>query len=144
VFWDGFLINLYSNLRGGATLAALFPLLHVAVGLGLTYSTLCGFVNRTHIIVTGDSLRVSHGPLPWWGNRTIPADELAQLYCEERIKSGRNGQSATYYLNALLKDGRKVKLLSGLPEPDQALFIEQRVEERMGIVDVEVGGEYQS
>ena len=39
------------------------------------------------------------------------------------------------------KDGELVKLLAGLPEAEQALFIEQAIETRLHIDDVEVAGE---
>jgi hypothetical protein len=39
------------------------------------------------------------------------------------------------------KDEALVKLLGGLPEAEQALFIEQTIETRLRIDDVEVAGE---
>ncbi len=140
--WDSFLFSWYGMaLRAEGPivwLVVLFPLLHVAAGVGLTYSTLAGFFNRTVLRVTDAELDIRHGPLPWPGNRRVAAGDLKQLFCEERV--GNKG-SKSYHLSALRGDGSKLRLLT-LPAPDQALFIEQRVEERLGIADVEVGGEY--
>jgi hypothetical protein len=47
----------------------------------------------------------------------------------------------TYNVCAVLKGGQRVTLLSSLPEIDQALFVEQAVEEYLGIEDRPVGGE---
>jgi hypothetical protein len=142
VFWDGFLAFWYSIALGSngpiVWLPVLFPILHVAAGVGLTYSTIAGFFNRTVLRVSDAGLEVRHGPLPWYGNRRIAADDLTQLFCEEVV--GSKG-SKNYYLSALRGDGSKLRLLT-VPSPDQALFIEQRVEERLGIADAEVGGEY--
>jgi predicted Zn finger-like uncharacterized protein len=142
VAWDSFLVFWYSAVGGAPWLFYVFPLLFVAVGAGLTYFTICGFVNRTTIRLADGRLTIQHGPLPWPGNRTIPADELSQLFCEERISRNRNGTSSSFCLSAVYKTGRKVRLLPGLAEPEQGLFIEQRLEERLGIVDVAIAGEY--
>jgi hypothetical protein len=142
LFWDSSLVLWYAKLlRGGpgAIGLAFFPLLHVAAGVFLTYSTICGFFNRTRIAVQNGILSIRHGPFPWPGNQTISVAELHQLFCEEIV--GRRG-GREYRLCALLKTGRKAPLLRGLAEADQALFIEQALESRLGIVDVPVAGEY--
>jgi predicted Zn finger-like uncharacterized protein len=144
IFWDGFLVVWYANVfhhgvNKGSLVGALFPLIHVTAGVFLTYTTLCGFVNRTRIAVKDGVLSIWHGPLPWRGNRAIAVEDLAQLYCQEHV--GNKG-SRSYSLNALLKDGDKVRLIRSLSEPDQALYVEQVLEKRLGIVDVAVAGEY--
>ncbi len=141
VVWDSFLVFWYSMaLRAGAPwIMVVFPIAHLAVGVGLTYSTLCGFVNRTRIAVEGGRLSIGHGPLPWRGNRVLETQALDQLFCEEKI--GSKG-SKSYVLSALLKGGEKVVLLKSLPEADQALYIEALLEDRLGIVDVPVAGEF--
>jgi hypothetical protein len=141
IAWDSFLINWYATvLRHGAPLiAGVFPIVHLAVGVGLTYYTLCGFVNRTRIAVEAGQLVVRHGPLPWKGNRALEANNLDQLFCEENVSSKG---ARTYSLNARMKSGEKVVLLKSLPEADQALYIEQLFEDRLGIVDVPVAGEF--
>lgn len=142
--WDGMLVLWYRGLlsagpHGPPLAVGLFPIIHVGAGLFLTYFALCGFVNRTNISVKDGILSVQHGPLPWRGNRRIAVDELAQLFCQEQV--GSKG-SRSYSLHALLKAGDKVPLLRGLTEPDQALYVEQILEKRLGIVDVPVAGEY--
>jgi hypothetical protein len=103
---------------------------------------LCGLVNRTRIVVTSGILTIRHGPLPGLGSRTIPTAELHQLYCEEIEYTDSDGHtSRTYRLNAVLKSGSKVDLLD-LPEADQAHYLEQLIEGRLGIVDAAVDGEY--
>ncbi len=71
VFWDGFLVVWYSAVllapSGIDIVAALFPLLHVAAGVSITYTTVAGFLNTTSIEVRGGRLRLTHGPLPWPG-----------------------------------------------------------------------------
>ena len=66
VVWDGFLVVWYSVVFAGdgPVLMALFPLLHVAVGVGLTYLALAGLLNTTRITILREHLAVKHKPLP--------------------------------------------------------------------------------
>jgi hypothetical protein len=143
VLWDSFIVFWYAMAfhggGGGNPISLLFPIVHVGAGVALTYTALCGFVNRTRISVENGMLTVRHGPLPWPGNRTIATSDVRQLFCAERV--GNKG-SRSYSLNAMLATGPAVPLLKNLNEPDQALYIEQILEKRLGIVDVPVAGEY--
>lgn len=145
VFWVGFLAFWYSTaLSRNAGLAnpmLWFPLLHVAVGLGLTYSALAGFVNRTDVVVGAGEITVRHGPLPWPGGKTVPSSEIVQLYREERASQTRNGRSVRYELNAMAGDGHKVRLLVRVPGPDVALYLEHVIERELGLADRRVPGE---
>ena len=51
VVWDAFLVLWYTMATGPTMplMMKLFPLLHVAAGIGLTYYTLAGFLNRTSV-----------------------------------------------------------------------------------------------
>lgn len=144
IVWNTFLVGWYAAVTAADAplLFKLFPILHVAVGVGLTYSVVCGFVNRTRIAADGETLTVRHGPLPWPGAREIPARELAQLYTIEKVSQSRNGESRDYRVQARLRSGADVKLVSGLAGVEQALFIEQELEAFLGITDEVVPGEY--
>ncbi len=143
IVWDGFLFVWYNiALSRGEWLMVLFPVLHVLAGLGLTYSTLAGFLNSTRIEVRRDQLTIRHGPLPWRGNRTLPGRSLTQLYGEEVIQRSEGQRTGTVYnLVALDKEGRKVKLLTGLEQKELVLYLEQALERRLGIEDAPVEGE---
>lgn len=145
IFWDGFLVVWYSLAFGmnAPLIFKVFPILHVAVGIGLTYFTLALFFNRTVLTVENGLLSVQHGPLPWPGNKTIETSDIDQLYCREKIRHGKNGPQVTYHLNAITTDGRKVDIVSGLDEADQALYLEQRLEEHLRLIDRPVPGELQ-
>ncbi|MFT3775506.1 MAG: hypothetical protein QM820_59925 [Minicystis sp.] len=142
VFWNGFLVFWYRITADAPLIFRLFPLIHVTVGVVMTYRTLAALLNTTRITITDDAVTIRHGPVPWPGNRRIPSADLEQLFVEEQVTQQKNGASRSYHLSAVMKDGAKQRLLSGLPEPDQALFLEQRIEERLRIADTEVGGEY--
>ena len=118
-----------------------FLSLHLAAGVAVAYFTLCLFLNRTRVEIDGDRLRVRHGPLPWPGNRDLGTSELKQLWSRERVTRGKNGTSVTYEVHAALSSGGVVRLLSGLDSPEQALYVEQQLESRLGIRDQPVEGE---
>jgi hypothetical protein len=118
-----------------------FPLGHVAVGVGLTYYTLAGLLNRTTVEVSQGALRVRHAPLPWMRNRVIAGHEISQLFCEEKQWRRRYSTVKRYRLHAIVgHERRRVSLLT-LDDMQQALYLEQRFEQELGIVDRPVPGE---
>lgn len=142
--WDSFLAVWYGaalSTENTPLIALIFPIAHLAVGVGLTYSTLAGFLNRTRIEVNRVRLTIRHGPLPWGGNQELPGRDLKQLYGVEVSRTSKGNTTRTYDLMALDREGRQVKLLSGLDEKDQVLYLEQALERRLGIEDAPVDGE---
>jgi hypothetical protein len=141
--WDGFLIFWYTIATSqDAPLAMLlFPIVHVVVGIGITYFALAGFYNRTLVFVGEGRLTIQHAPLPWPGNKAFQASDLTQLYSEERVIRTRNGTRVKYRLNAITRENKNVALLSNLTAPDQVRFLEHKLEEYLGITDIPVQGE---
>jgi hypothetical protein len=143
LLWDGFLVRWYSEtLAAGDVIMSLIPVFHVAVGLAITYSTLAGLVNTSTLRIDGQRLSVHHHPLPWRGNTELAAHDVMQLYCEPKRSRARG--LYTYALGALLRDGRRTILLSGISSADLPLFLEERAERWMKIVDQPVAGELAS
>ena len=135
LFWFGTAIA-----RGIWPMAA-FGTLHGAVGIGLSYYVLAGYINRTVIKVNRNMLTIKHGPLPWFGNKQLHSHDLAQLYCKECMHRHKNSSSCTYEVHAILKDGQHAKLVTGLDESEQALYLEQEIERFLRIEDQPVRGE---
>jgi len=115
-----------------------------------TYLAITWTLNETTIRVTRDELSLRHHPLPWPGGGAIRVRELAQLHCEEKrmplAKAPEEGeltpQNMIYAVMATLRSGKKRKLVSGLANPEQALYIEQLIEETLGIRDRPMEGEF--
>jgi hypothetical protein len=75
--------------------------------------------------------------VPWRFGRTLRVAEIDQLAC-----CSTTWRSGTYYdLCALARDGSSTTLVSGLPAPQQALYLEQQFERRLRITDRPVPGE---
>ncbi len=150
VVWDGFLLFWYAaalgvgsrtSARGDLPFMLLFPLIHVAVGAGLTYFTLAGILNSTRVAVAGGRLTIRHGPLPWPGNLDQGTGEVRQLFTTQKVTRGKNGETITYELGCLGPGGARKTLLKGMEAVEQALYLEQRLERHLRIEDREVPGE---
>jgi hypothetical protein len=145
LFWDSVLVLWYTLAifaRDTPIFFLVFPILHVMVGVGLTYRVIAGYFNTTRVEVTRRSLSIVHGPLPWKGNHTLEASGLKQLYCKQNVSKGKNdSETITYELKALTRDGQTLTLLDGLEEAQQALYLEDQLERRLGIENVPVPGE---
>lgn len=151
IAWDTFLVFWYSNIgqvgsvsSGFGLMFVLFPIAHVAIGVGLTYYVFAAFVNQTVVSVDAIALSVSHGPLPWIGARTIPRGEVQQLYVERTSSRSENSTSDYYHVNAVTTSGSKVRLLTHVGGADEAAYFEQVIEDRLGIRDEPVAGEFKS
>jgi predicted Zn finger-like uncharacterized protein len=134
IAWNAFLVNWYgiAFAGGGPWIMFVFPIAHVAVGLGVAYGALTNLLNTTVFEIDGQSLRLRHGPIPARGNRELPIDELLQLYTEEH--AGSKG-SKSYALVAAVRSGPAIKLVEGLESREQALYIERAIETHLGILD---------
>jgi hypothetical protein len=141
IAWDAFLIFWYSMAFGGDApwIMVVFPILHVAVGVGLTYFVLAGLLNTTTITADPQELVVRHRPIPWRGNVKYAASQIQQFYVKHD-KSEVNGKK-TFGLYAMLADRQEVKLLSGLLDAGQGQFIERELERHLGIAPAAVKGE---
>jgi hypothetical protein len=148
IAWDAFLLFWYFGPMAGqgGLIFQIFPIAHVAVGIGLTYVVLTGFLNRTLISVRHGKLRISHGPLPWRGNRLLARSDLRQLFVAEKTnhhtdKGGRRTVTTTWHLCAVLETGKELTLLKGLETKGQAQYLETTFEQHLGIEDRRVAGE---
>jgi hypothetical protein len=135
------------TLRVGADLpsllAPLINLLPTLLGLLFAYTLLMFLFNRTVIEIADERVSFSHGPLPWFPGRSFNAGELEQLFCEEHInRLSRGAPDYDYELKALTTDGRTLCLLSDIPDAEQAWFLEEQIERRLGITDRPVPGEH--
>lgn len=147
IFWDALLIFWYGRLTmDSPPMAILFPLIHVGVGVWLTYYVLAGWLNRTHVYVGQGLLGVRHTPLPWPGKMNIETTDIRQLYAKEVTKIHRQPNSVTttstiYEVRAVTRSGRNIKIISELETQEQAIFVEQQIEKYLRIEDLPVQGE---
>ena len=93
--WDGFLVVWYLGAISGLTgddgwvklvaiVGLLFPLLHLAAGIYMTYWATAKLVNTTILRVADGKAEVTHGPLPAKGVAPIGAAAIEQVYVTRR------------------------------------------------------------
>ena len=148
VAWDSFLVFWYwmglthmADMGPMRIIMLVFPICHVAVGVGLTYATVCGFFNRTIIQVNRVELMVRHGPVPCPGNRTLHVDSIQQLFTQVCTPTNNGQPIAQFQVKVLLTDGRSLNLLGSLPDAQQAEFIRQKIEQFLNLKHQPVAGE---
>jgi hypothetical protein len=145
IAWDAFLVFWYSMTLGDANspwIMKVFPIAHVAVGLGLTYYTLCLFMNKTYFVLGNAELKIFHKPLPWKGSgKLIPRSDIDQLYVKEKVTHSKNGTSTFYELRLKTRSGKEHLICGGMHSSEQAMKIEQEIELAFGIKDRGVSGE---
>ncbi len=112
------------------------------------YYSLANLLNKTHLIVKDSKLKIRMGPLPWPGSKSFNLDELSQFYILQKTSSSRNAGRRTitisYQVHVVLSNGKHKKVLDGLAIPDleTAKFIEEKLENYLGIENRSVEGEY--
>jgi hypothetical protein len=107
----------------------LFPLLHVSVGVSLTYFVVASLLNHTRFEVSRDGLIVRSGPVAWCGSRDLPAPAMKQFFTQEN--SSRNGSS--YALFTTLDDGRTLRLAGGFRDRYEAEYLQRQLEKRFNV-----------
>lgn len=141
IVWDVFLVFWYAmelGAEGLPWLVTLFPIVYIIIGLALTYFTVAVFINQTNLEVTAAEFKISHGPLPWFGQLILPTREITQFYTKH-VPGNRT--TFAYDLHVVTRDGKSRKVLRYLETPDIPLFIEQHIEKWLKIKDVPVAGE---
>jgi hypothetical protein len=92
-------------------MAIVFPICHVAVGVGLTYYVIAGFLNKSSIFLDEAVLAVRHGPVPWFGSCTLELDGILGIEMDYVYSSQ---DQPNYAVSAHADNGRQVVLLRGL------------------------------
>jgi len=136
LIWDGvcsvFVIGgVAAAMKGNLAGLGVFLIPHIWIGIGMTYFYVTLFVNRTTIFCDKDRLKVSHGPLPWFGQRDLHARDIEQLFVVTH-----RGKNTSYTLDARLKSGQTLRILGNSPRA-KLEYIEQEIESFLGITNTE-------
>ena len=93
------------------------------------------FVNTTTITVREREIDVRHGPLPSLFHRPqrVAVAEVEQLFAAPF--------GALFEVGVVLRDKTRLPLVRPVASEEQALFVEQQIERRLGLTDVHIAGE---
>ncbi len=148
IAWNAFLFGWYSMASGMPEdfgpmriVMMLFPMGHVAVGLGLIYGVVCSLANSTTIAVAQGTLRVWHGPVYYPGSQTFEALDIEQIFLAEATPATAESPQPALNLMARLRGNRQVFLVKHLQDRQAAVFLEQTLERFLRIADERVAGE---
>jgi hypothetical protein len=133
IVWDSFLFFWYQQALANPNrplMTVLFPLGHVAVGIGITYYVLASLVNKTDVTVSSSGVTVATGPAPWIGNKVVKANEITDVIVRER---NGNRNNRTYNVMFADRVHKEKKLVTWLAESDQAEFIAQVIKHSLAI-----------
>jgi hypothetical protein len=106
--------------------------------LNINYSLAAMFLNSTVVTAGAGGVNVRHGPLPSLFARNASAEKsnIEQLYAASH--------GAMFAVLAKLRSGQTLRLVAPLATAEQAVFIEQQLERRLGLADFAVEGELES
>lgn len=141
-FWNSGIVVMVGGIAMSDGVMAALPMLaipHVWVGLGLAYYVGASLVNTTVLARDGDHLVVRHGPIPWFGKRTVPLSDIDQLYVE---RSGvRVNKQPRWNLCVMDRHGVGQTLIGLLTSEAEGHWLEDRIEKALAIEDRPVVGE---
>lgn len=118
-----------------------------AVGIGMAWYVLAGFMNKTAVRIRGGGIETVHAPIPMFGMKNLSVDRRAieQVYCKRRVAYSSNDVPVYVFdVHYVKKGGDDYELIKGLDSLNKAVFIEQQIEKLYRIDDVGVDGEYWS
>jgi hypothetical protein len=149
IVWNGFLVLWYmmvpgfgGGFGGMSVFFMLFPLLHVGVGVVLTYNVLATYLNRTTITLTADHINVRSLPVPHpWRDVSLRMEDIAQVYVKRNHVTGLGKSGPNYDVMVQRYTANDTVLVSSLADSTLALFIEQELERYLEIEDEPVFGE---
>lgn len=140
VFWNAMLLFMFF---GDGELSLVFLCLpHVWIGVWVAVQVVLGFVNSTKVQVNPTSLSIIHGPIPTFNNKSMPVTQIQQFYVMEKEHKHKNSTSKTYEIFLRRSYGRDERVLKGIEIPQQALHLEQVLEDFLGIKDQPISGEF--
>jgi hypothetical protein len=109
----------------------------------MLYCALAQLFNQTTVRVSYDELSVRHGPLPWPGKFEIFRGDVKQLFVRKHQYQERD-KSLTYTYSLHLIDIKQKyhRLVEGLPNPQEARFLEDKIERYLQLKDEKIDGEF--
>ena len=113
-----------------------------ALTLRVNYRMAALLFNTTTIWVRGHRLSVWEGPFPLYSRRNLEVGDIFQLWVEQNADdSARDPDAEGFAIMARTRQEERMVLLPRMDTIRQACWVEQQVEDCLGIIDVAVEGE---
>ena len=122
-----------TGVNEGEFFLTLMPIVFGCGAVLLAYFLLANWLNKTDIFVSDDLMEIKIGPIPWRGNVKLETANIKQIFIQKQVAGSEKKRKVTYAVLINNQNGKVVKLVGGLEGQDQALFIEQRIENYLGM-----------
>ncbi len=120
--WDSFLVFFYLAMRHsprGPSLLLLFPLMHVLVGVAVTWAALVKTLNQSRITIDGEAFVIRQEPIRARGCRVATPDvERFELH-ERRVPDGDSSCSALL----IRREGKPLRLPLQVDQRAHLVFV---------------------
>ncbi len=145
IFWNIVVfVIVIGMVSAGALTSLVFISLHALIGTGMLYYILSLLFNQTRIFISADKIEINHTPVfsIFHRNRTIQTKDISQFYVKRYVSGTVNGiPNYAYVLLCKTKSGQVHTLIKGLNH-ESLLFLEQEIENYIGIKDKITGDEF--
>lgn len=135
LLWDSFLwvwyATVFKNGAGPAGMAVWFPLLHVAVGLSITYKAVTGLLNRAHLHLGPGGLRCDRRPLWQPGRTSLPLSQIVRIHSDMEQVSGEDGDTRHAIVQVTTADNRAIRLPLELASSRHASYLAGRLNQAL-------------
>jgi len=117
IAWDSFLVFWYwaaFTQPNTPLMMIIFPIGHLAAGVGLTYGTIASLLNTTHVFISQHVVTIKHGPVPWWANKEINVKDIRKLMIEKSNTTYQNNRTLSTFKIMADVNGEEKQLLTRL------------------------------
>ncbi|MBL1241724.1 MAG: hypothetical protein COB13_007725 [OCS116 cluster bacterium] len=124
---------------GGVTY--ILPLCFITMNGYMLYTCVALWLNVTDIFVSQDLMEVKIGPLPWRGNLRRETASIKQFYIKKRVIRSKSSTKINFDVHFKENDDSDHVLVKGFEKHEVALFIERKVEQYLGIKNINIDGQ---
>ncbi|MGL1921446.1 MAG: hypothetical protein OCD03_10525 [Hyphomicrobiales bacterium] len=122
------------------SIAIILPVSFLMISLFLIYACAASWLNKTDIFVSQSLMEVRIGPLPWRGNLKATTEQIEQFYIVKKITKNKNTTKIRFTVMFKAIE-RERALIKGIEIFENAKFIEQKIEQYLGIENIAVENE---
>jgi hypothetical protein len=141
LFWNGLLaLVFFGAVKSGIYVHLLFLIPLFVIGLIALYFLLMSLFTRRRIIIEENGLRIIHRPFPRDRNsdKWINRRAIEQVYCKRRVIRDIDTTPIERFDVYYVEGAESIVLIKDLESHQEALFIEQHIENLYHIEDTKV------
>lgn len=135
--WAAVFVRTYKiiaqGINSGDVPLIMLAILFAAGAVLLGYFLVANWLNKTDIFVNKQLIEIKISPVPWRGNMRLNAAKIEEFSVEKHVAGSEKKRKVTYAVLFRQNNDKITKLVSGLENKDQALFIEQKIENYLGL-----------